>query len=255
MSATIQYDEEPARRILELSDTEDMKAQRRRVVDLLAPEPGWRILDVGCGPGHLAAQLAQAVGPSGHVDGIDVSEHMLALAAPGDAELVHVSGDVLPFEDATFDAAVSTQVFEYIEDLPTTLRELWRVTRDGARIVILDTDWQTLVWHSSDPARMERVLDGWRARLADPYLPRTLSRLLREAGFELTRCEAHTILDLRGEEGSYSVRQIEHLGASAAGVSGAEVAAWAEDLRRLAAAGRYFFSLNRYLFLASKPER
>lgn len=51
-------------------------------------------------------------------------------------------------------------------------------------------------------------------------------------------------LYVRGQEGSYSALQIEHLGASAAGVPSHEVAAWAADLRALARAGDYFFSLN-----------
>src|SRR5439155_3989859 len=54
MSVTMRYDEEPARRIQALSETDDMRAQRRRVIELLAPRPGWRVLEVGCGPGHLA---------------------------------------------------------------------------------------------------------------------------------------------------------------------------------------------------------
>jgi hypothetical protein len=100
---------------------------------------------------------------------------------------------------------------------------------------------------------MQRVLDGWRKRLADPHLPRTLSRRLREAGFEIVRREALTIFDPYGREGSYSARQIEHLGASAFGVEQAELESWREDLEALARTDDYFFSINRYLFLAIKP--
>ena len=250
----IRYDEAPARRILALSDTEDMRAQRRRVLDLLAPRPGWRVLDVGCGPGHLAAELAAAVGPNGRVCGVDVSEHMLALAAQPEVQFVHVRGTALPFAEGEFDAAVATQVYEFVEDLAAALAELWRVLRTGGRVLILDTDWDTLVWHSSDSARMRRVLDGWRRRVAHPHLPRTLARELREAGFEVDHVHTYAIFDTLGSEGSYSALQIEHLGASAEGVAADEVAAWTADLRDLAAAGEYFFSLNRYVFSARKPE-
>jgi ubiquinone/menaquinone biosynthesis C-methylase UbiE len=251
---TIRYDEEPARRILALSDTEEMRAQRRRVLDLLAPQPGWCVLDVGCGPGHLARELAAAVGPNGRACGVDVSEHMLALAADHpEVELAHVSGTELPFADGAFDAACATQVYEFVQELPAALGELRRVLRAGGRALILDTDWDTLVWHSSEPARMQRVLDGWRRRVAHQHLPRTLGRLLREAGLELEDVHTYAIFDTEGREGSYSARQIEHLGASAEGVGADDVAAWAADLRGLAAAGEYFFSLNRYVFIARNP--
>lgn len=247
------YDEQPARRIQALGDTPEMGDQRRRVLEQLAPQPGWRALDVGCGPGHLAAELADAVGPTGHVCGADVSRHMLAIAGDTGLELVHLDGPVLPFANGVFDAAVATQVYEFVEEPAPALSELHRVLRPGGRAVILDTDWSSLVWHSGDPMRMDRVIEGWRRRVVHPYLPRTLGRLLREAGFETLPCETFTILDTRGDERSYSARQIDHLGSSAVDVDAAEVAAWAADLRELARAGDYFFCLNRYLFLAVKP--
>jgi ubiquinone/menaquinone biosynthesis C-methylase UbiE len=140
MSDTISYDEEPARRIQALSETPEMQAQRRRVIKLLAPQPGWRVLDVGCGPGHLARELAAAVGPNGHICGADVSEHMLSLAGESDVELVHFDGTRLPFDDEAFDAAVATQVYEFVEWLAEALAELDRVLRPGGRVLILDTD-------------------------------------------------------------------------------------------------------------------
>jgi ubiquinone/menaquinone biosynthesis C-methylase UbiE len=251
VSETISYDEEPARRIQALGETPEMRAQRKRVIELLDPQPGWRVLDVGCGPGQLARELAAAVGSRGHVCGADVSEHMLELAGD-EVELVHVSGTKLPFADGAFDAAVATQVYEFVEQLTEALSELHRVLRPGGRALILDTDWDSLVWHSSDPERMDRVLAGWRRRVVDPRLPRTLARQLREAGFSTSSCQTLTILDVHGEPRSYSAHQIEHLGASAAGVNAAVIKAWAADLRELASSGDYFFSLNRYLFLAFK---
>jgi arsenite methyltransferase len=88
MSPTIRYDEGPARRIVALSETPEMRDQRRRVIELLDPQPGWRVLEVGCGPGHLAAELVDIVGPDGRVYGVDVSEQMLALATQPNVELV-----------------------------------------------------------------------------------------------------------------------------------------------------------------------
>jgi ubiquinone/menaquinone biosynthesis C-methylase UbiE len=253
MSRVMRYDEGAAKRIVALSETPEMRAQRRRVIELLAPQEQWRVLDLGCGPGHLTRELAQAVGPHGSVCGVDVSEEMLAIAACDDVELVHVEGTTLPFEAGVFDAAVATQVYEFVEEIQGALAELLRVLRPRAKAVILDTDWDSVVWHSSDDARMRRVLDGWRKRIADPHLPRTLSRHLRSAGFEIDRREVFAIFDPCGRADSYSARQIEHLGASAVGVPDTQLNAWAADLRHLARTDDYFFSLNRYIFVATKP--
>lgn len=253
MSDVIRYDERASARIQALSETPDMRAQRRYVLELLAPQPGESILDIGCGSGQLTRAIADAVGPRGRACGVDISEQMLALAAHPRIELSRAEGTTLPFRDASFDAAVATQVYEFVEEIDAALAELHRVLRAGGRALILDTDWDTLVWHSSDDARAQRVLDGWRRRLAEARLPRTLSARLRGAGFEVLRQETRAIFDPVGGRHSYSDHQIDHLGASALGVDRDEIAAWAADLRDLARRGEYFFSLNRYVFLAAKP--
>jgi ubiquinone/menaquinone biosynthesis C-methylase UbiE len=60
--------------------TADVVEQRRQVLGLLGLAAGERVLDIGAGPGLLAADMARAVGPRGRVCGIDVSDAMLALA-------------------------------------------------------------------------------------------------------------------------------------------------------------------------------
>ena len=76
----IQFDERASRRLLRTYKTPDVVEQRRIVLRALAPEPGERVLDIGSGPGLMAVELAAAVGPDGRVDGIDVSDSMLAIA-------------------------------------------------------------------------------------------------------------------------------------------------------------------------------
>jgi ubiquinone/menaquinone biosynthesis C-methylase UbiE len=78
------------------------------------------------------------VGAEGRVRGVDLSDDMLAMAAKRCAGQPWVSfeqGDAtqLPFDDDSFDAAVSTQVYEYVADIPAALAELYRVPRSGGR--------------------------------------------------------------------------------------------------------------------------
>ena len=77
----------------------------------------------------------------------------------------------LPYPDRSFDAAVCVQVLEYVKDIGAALSELYRVLRPGGRTVIVDTDWDSLVWHASDPGLMHRVLRAWDEHLHDPHLP------------------------------------------------------------------------------------
>ena len=147
------------------------------------------MLDIGSGPGFLAAEMAAEVGPDGRVHGVDPSESMLASARRRGAPVEYGIGDALalPFPDEHFDVAVCTQVYEYVEDIAAALAEARRVLRTGGRLLVLDTDWDSIVWHSADRERMQRVLAAWNEHLADPYLPRRLPGLLRAAGLEPTK--------------------------------------------------------------------
>ncbi len=258
MTGMVTFDDANVRTIEAVYTTPDVVEQRRVVLDLLDPHVGEDVLDIGSGPGYLAREVAQQVGPSGAVWGVDPSESMLATAArleTGEhaATLRFGIGDAvnLPFPDGSFDAITATQVYEYVADMPAALAEARRVLRPGGRLLILDTDWDSLVWHSSDPDRMRRVLVAWDEHLADPYLPRRLGRLLTGAGFTVARRRVHPVLNAGYDPNTLSAGVID-LAATfvpgRAGVTDEEAAAWRDDLVGLGA--DYFFSLNRYLFLA-----
>ncbi len=191
MSGKIEFDEDAARRVEAAYSTSDIAAQRASVISTLALRPGEHVLDVGVGPGFLAAEMAEVVGAGGRVCGIDVSDDMLAVAAKRgggqDAvaiELAQGGAEAIPYDDGSFDVVVTTQVLEYVADVPRALAEIHRVLKPGGRTLILDTDWDSLVWQAPDRALMTRVLAAWEEHLVDPHLPRTLGRSLEAAGFE-----------------------------------------------------------------------
>jgi SAM-dependent methyltransferase len=255
--ATLRFEGERAKALEAIYVTPDVVAQREAVLAALDPQPGERVLDLGVGPGLLAATVAERVGAGGAVTGIDVSPDMLAIAAarqlaPGAAAPTFREGSVtdLPFPDGAFDAAVCTQVYEYVADMPLALREAARVLRPGGRLVVLDTDWDSIVWRSSDDARMARVLAAWDAHLVHRGLPRELPELLRGAGFDVSDVAVVPLLNVGDDPRTYvaGMRDLIAEFVTGQGIPAADVAAWRDDLRSLG--DRSFFSLNRYLFTA-----
>jgi demethylmenaquinone methyltransferase/2-methoxy-6-polyprenyl-1,4-benzoquinol methylase len=120
---------------------------RERAVERAALEPGGEALDVCCGTGDLALELARVVGPSGRVVGCDFSERMLELArekaaepAAGRAPVSFEWADALelPYEDSSFDAVTVGFGVRNLSDLGAGVRELTRVLRPGGRLVILE---------------------------------------------------------------------------------------------------------------------
>lgn len=254
----LDFDDDGARLIERAYATPDVAGQRAEVLARLAPRGGERILDVGSGPGYLVASLGEAVGPNGAVHGLDPSPAMNSLARSRTSELPWVridEGDAaaLPYDDATFDAAVSTQVYEYVADVPAALAELRRVLRPGGRVLILDTDWDSVVWHTADRDLHRRIMAAWDEHLVDPHLPAALPGHLRRAGFRVTTRSLVPLFNPTYDPDSYSVATIDTVGGyvrGRAGITDQDVADWAADLRERGERDEYLFSLNRYCFTA-----
>jgi arsenite methyltransferase len=242
----LEFDDETARQVEATYQTPDVVEQRRATRALLALQAGERVLDIGSGPGFLAAEMAAEVGAEGRVVGVDPSESMLAMGRRRGSPVEFMEGDALalPFADESFDAVTATQVYEYVADMPRALAEARRVLKPGGRLLILDTDWDSIVWHSSDRERMLKVLEKWNDHLADPYLPRRLPALLRDAGLDLGETTVIPILN-RGPDTDVFSRGVLPVIANFVGDP-----EWAADLDSLG--DDYFFSLNRYVFIARR---
>ena len=106
-----------------------------RFVELLDVQPGQRVLDVGCGPGVLTAQLAARIGAAGVV-AIDPSPPFVEAARhriPG-VEVHEGSAEDLPFPDDDFDLTVAQLVVHFMSDPVAGLAEMARVTRPGGLV-------------------------------------------------------------------------------------------------------------------------
>jgi arsenite methyltransferase len=256
----MKFDEDLSRKVEAIYLTPDVVEQRAQVLQALGLTEGEQVLDIGSGPGLLAYDMAIAVGDKGRICGIDVSGAMLAMASnrcieqPW-TEFWTADATQIPYPDGRFDAAVCTQVYEYVSDIPAALAELHRVLRPGGRAVILDTDYGSLIIHTEDAARMSRVLSAWDKHFVHGHLPRMLTRQLREAGFAVRRRAAIPMFNPEFQDNTYGKGMLAMMASFAVGRNGVsqhEADAWFAEFATLSEEGKFFFSLNRYLFVATR---
>lgn len=155
--------------------------------------PGMTLLDVGCGPGTITADLAELVAP-GRVVAVDRAEGILEQAAAVAAErglgdrVEFAVADVhaLDYPDDTFDVVHAHQVLQHVGDPVQALREMRRVCRPGGVVAARDGDYGAFFWYPEVPA-----LDEWlrlyrqvaRANGGEPDAGRHLKAWARKAGF------------------------------------------------------------------------
>lgn len=102
------------------------------LADFAGIDAGQRVLDVGCGPGALTAELVTRLGADA-VSAVDPSEPFVAAARERfpEVSVQRAAAEQLPFEDRAFDAALAQLVVHFMADPVAGLREMARVTRDG----------------------------------------------------------------------------------------------------------------------------
>ncbi|MSP95243.1 MAG: methyltransferase domain-containing protein [Alphaproteobacteria bacterium] len=162
-------------------------------IDLLAPKPGQRVLDIGCGSGTTTFLLAERAGPSGKAVGIDLSGPMLAVADARRKEVSvapeFIQGDVTdyPFAPASFDCAFSQFGVMFFADSVASFAAVHRAMKKDGRLVFVcwrganENPWSSVPesaakpllppsapvspdapgrYYFSDPERVNRVLSG-----------------------------------------------------------------------------------------------
>ena len=150
--------------------------------------PGQAVLDAGCGLGEMVRLIAGLVGPSGRVVGVDFSETMVQEArrrSEGTNLPVEFhQGDIMALElaDDTFDRARVEQVLQHIPRPEKGLAELYRVTKPGGRVAVLEPDWDTAVIDAADIEVSRQFTRFNSDSIAHGSIGRQLPRLFKEVG-------------------------------------------------------------------------
>ena len=202
-----------------------------------------------------------AVGPTGHVIGVDNSERLIAEAQRrGAASGLPVEfrvGDIyaLDFPDGTFDACRTDRVFQHLERPDEALAELMRVTRPVGRVVVGDTDWETILIDAPDPPLTRTILNFVCDSHRNEWMGRQLYARFVAAGLTDVRARADTLLFTDYAEADLTVAlETRVTQAREAGViTAAQAETWLDAVRGKADAGRFFGSLT--LFTVSGIKR
>lgn len=260
-NVTLQFDKATAQLLDDAYRGRDFVRRRFANLESLAPRQGDRVVDIGCGTGLLTEDLARIVGESGEVVGVDPSADMRESAQARCQRLENVrivdgSSDCLPLDANEADRAVCVQVFEYLNDIPATLAECRRILRPGGVLVIGDHHFDSLVWHSADPARMRRMIDSWDMHFVERRVPAILPGLLIDTGFECESVRPVQFLDTTLRRDGLARMMMILMSAYARNTGQVdldEVDAWVAEQEALAATGRFFFSFCHYVVRARKP--
>lgn len=144
---------------------------RQQLVEMLELEPGDQVLEVSAGTGANLPFLCPKVGPFGRIEGLDISEGMLAqarqklAALPCPVELRQGLAEELPYPDNSFDAVLHLGGINFFTDRRRAVEEMVRVAKPGARIVVSD---ETLPPFDGLRALLARVLLRFVPRLRPP---------------------------------------------------------------------------------------
>ncbi len=224
-------------------------------------QSGYRVLDVGCGPGTDTLRLARLVGGTGRVIGVDYDPEMLAeanrrAAAAGLEDRVqHLLADAadLPFEENSFNAARSERLFQHLANPAAALAEMVRVTRPGGWIVVLETDYSTLSIESEETDLERRLARLAAEQVRSGYAARQLYRLF------LQQRLASVSVEIRPQQfTSYALVRagwldaVERSALERNHISEEELDRWHRSLERLEQQGAFFASLNHLLVAGRK---
>ncbi len=246
-----------------LHGLDGVRASHRRTVELLGLRAGFRLLDVGCGTGNYARDVAPLVGGTGRVVGVDLSETMIGVArhrAEGLGLPIEFRvGDALalPFPDAAFDGCRVERVLQYLDDPGCALAEMARVAKPGGRVVASEVDWDTIV---CDLPGLDRGV--WRRGIlsvsdgaGNGWMGRELRRHFLEVGLDDVTSEGAAVIVTDADVllGDLLLRSSLEKARDAGAIDAEEAARLVAGIEAAGRAGQCFFASTLFTTSGRKP--
>lgn len=230
------------------------RGYKRLVLDAMACPLGGRVVDLGCGPGADLVGLADAVGPSGRVLGIDADPSAVAAASRQTVGLPQVTvtrGDVhhLDLPDESVDGVHTDRVLQHVVDPAAVVREAARVLRARGVAVFAEPDWDTLVLDGPDLA----IPDAYRRFVTaevvrNSRIGRQLPGLCTRSGLRVDGVIPVTavFLDVADADRILGFHRVTRSAVAAGYLTADEGAAWLEHL----SSDAFFASVTLFVTVA-----
>ncbi|WP_067888917.1 methyltransferase domain-containing protein [Nocardia vaccinii] len=222
----------------------------------LALQPGETALDLGSGTGTEVVELAALVGDAGRAIGIDPNPAMLAAArertADVKAEFLEGSAYDLPLPDASVDAVRCERVYQHLDDPAKATAEIARVLRPGGRVVLIDSDWSTAIFHPGDPELIAALQHRMAANSPNRNSGRRLRGQLVEAGLVIDDIGSEAVI-WEPESVLAMCAAITERGVADGSITAAQRDRVLADIEHGAKTGDYHFSVTMFAVVAHKP--
>jgi arsenite methyltransferase len=237
-------------------------AKFERCLELLQPQPGEEIIDLGCGSGSHCRTISPLVAPGGRVVGVDAERDAISVAEALGAAAHHnalrfqvADAHRLPFADGSFDAAICISVLAFCEDPSRVLSEAHRVLRVGGRLLVVNSDEDTRIYNTTDRELGRRVLRAIADRARDPWVGRRLAGLLLSSGFtiarELVLADVERVF-AHDQSGYLHAQTLQTHLLGPGGLTTEEYSRWLADLDACQRAGSYCYSVTTFAYLGMR---
>jgi ubiquinone/menaquinone biosynthesis C-methylase UbiE len=187
----------------------DYEPRARLLLDSIGIKPGWKVVDIGCGPLGILHLLSEHVGPLGRVVGLEREAHFAAtaraeIARRGLTNVTVLEGDALAtsLEKESFDLVHERLVMINVSGRERFLAEMMSLLRPGGTVVLEDADnvsWLCQPPHRSWDAILHAFHTAFQVGGGDPFVGRRLPELLRGAGAQDIQVAMYVDLAVPGE--------------------------------------------------------
>jgi ubiquinone/menaquinone biosynthesis C-methylase UbiE len=241
----------------------DIIEQWRYYFSVLQPKPGDTIIDIGCNTGDADFRLIKEYPEVKKVVGIDNNENRIKAALgkwqkegnPVYLEFRLADAMELPFPDNYFNRGFCVDTLEWIKDPHIALQEMRRVIKPGGIFVVIHSDFDTQIFHTSDKQLNRKIVHAFSDSGPNGQIGRELVGLCREAGFTNAHPSIYALINTEWKSNLYAYK-VAHMMVEwpmpTSDVSKNELNSWLEDIETQNSLGRFFYSINRNLCYCEK---